>query len=163
MNRRRFLINSSLTSCWAGVGGFGATRYFQIQDANAHELGLILVEQNPSPVLTVTSPGAEGNKYGFEGGNVVKLHGIYHLVTTEMSSDPKWAKTKLAHWRSEDRVHWKRVSTLYESSGEFAGKDPRAALWGPMFIYDEQPQEWNLNLCRLSCRPGHRDGVSHKL
>ena len=104
----------------------------------------MLVEQYPSPVLTVKSPGAEGNKHGFEGGNVVKLHGTYHLVTTEMTGDPVWVKTKLAHWSSNDRLHWKRVSTLYESSGEFAGKDPRAALWGPMFVYDEQAQKWDL-------------------
>ncbi|MGD0519779.1 MAG: hypothetical protein ABSA48_00865 [Terracidiphilus sp.] len=112
--------------------------------AGVHEQGLVLVEQYPSPVLTVKSPGAEENKYGFEGGNVVKLQGTYHLVTTEMTGDPFWVKTKLAHWSSNDRIHWKRVSTLYESSGEHAGKDPRAALWGPMFIYDEQSQEWNL-------------------
>jgi hypothetical protein len=114
------------------------------QPAGARELGLVLVEQYPSPVLTVKSPGAEGNKYGFEGGNVVKLQGTYHLVTTEMRGEPASVKTKLAHWRSNDRLHWKRVSTLYESSGEFAGQDPRAALWGPMFVYDEQAQRWDL-------------------
>jgi hypothetical protein len=114
------------------------------QPAAAHEQGLVLVEQCPLPVLTVKSPGAEGNKYGFEGGRVVKLQGTYHLVTTEMTGDPFWVKTKLAHWSSNDRFHWKRVSTLYESSGEHAGKDPRAALWGPMFIYDEQSQQWDL-------------------
>jgi hypothetical protein len=109
-----------------------------------HEERLVLVEQYPTPVITVNSPGTEGNKYGFEGGNVVKIKGIYHLVTTEMSGDPMSVKTRLAHWSSADRIHWKRISTLYESSGEFAGKDPRAALWGPMFIYDEQLQEWDL-------------------
>jgi len=92
----------------------------------------------------VKSPGAEGNKYGFEGGNVVKIKGTYHLVTTEMTGEPFSVKTKLGHWSSNDRVHWKRVSTLFESSGEFAGQDPRAALWGPMFVYDEPAQLWNL-------------------
>ena len=73
--------------------------------ASAREQGLVLVEQYPSPVLTVKSPEAEGNKYGFEGGNVVKLLGTYHLVTTEMTGDPFWVKTKLAHWSSYDRLH----------------------------------------------------------
>jgi hypothetical protein len=114
------------------------------QPAGAREQGLELVEQYPSPVLTVKLPGAEGNKHGFEGGNVVKLQGTYHLVTTEMTGEPVWVKTKLAHWSSNDRLHWKRVSTLYESSGDFSGQDPRAALWGPMFVYDEQAQKWNL-------------------
>jgi hypothetical protein len=90
--------------------------------AGAHEPGLVLVEQHPSPVLTVKSPGAEGNRYGFEGGNVVKLQGTYHLVTTEMSGEPFSVKTKLAHWSSNDRLHWKRVSTLYESSGELPAR-----------------------------------------
>jgi hypothetical protein len=114
------------------------------QPEGSREQGLVLVEQYPSPVLTVKSPGAEGNKYGFEGGNVVKAQGGYHLVTTEMTGEPFSVKTKLAHWSSQDRVHWKRVSTLFESSGEFAGKDPRASLWGPMFVYDEPSQNWNL-------------------
>lgn len=110
----------------------------------AHESVLVLVEQHPSPVITVESPGAEGNKYGFEGGNVVKLGGKYHLVTTEMAGEPFSVKTKLAHWASGDRVHWKRVSTLYESSGNSNGQDPRASLWGPMFVYDEQAKTWDL-------------------
>jgi hypothetical protein len=114
------------------------------QPAGAHEQGLALVEQHPSPVLTVKSPGAEGNKHGFEGGNVVKLGGVYHLVTTEMAGENPSVNTNLAHWMSSNRLHWKRVSTLYESSGEFTGQDPRAALWGPMLIYDEQSQTWNL-------------------
>jgi hypothetical protein len=58
------------------------------QPASVHEQGLVLAEQYPSPVLTVKSPGTEGNKYGFEGGNVVKLQGTYHLVTTEMTGEP---------------------------------------------------------------------------
>jgi hypothetical protein len=110
----------------------------------AHESTLALVEQYPSPVISVKSSGAEDNKYGFEGGNVVLVGGIYHLVTTEMPGEPFSVKTRLAHWRSSDRLHWKRVSTLYESSGEFAGHDPRAALWGPMFFFDEKAQLWNL-------------------
>jgi len=123
------------------------------QTVGTRELGLVLLEQYPSPVLTAKSPGTEGNKYGFEGGNVVKLQGTYHLVTTEMTGDPLWVKTKLAHWSSNDRIHWKRISTLYESSGEFAGQDPRASLWGPMFIYDDQSQVWDLVYVAYHCAP----------
>ena len=70
-----------------------------------------------------------------------------------MTGDPLWVKTKLAHWSSNDRVHWKRISTLYESSGEFAGQDPRAALWGPMFVYDNQSQVWDLVYVAYRCAP----------
>lgn len=105
---------------------------------------LVLVEQHPEPVLTVRTSGAEGNKYGFEGGRVVRLGRTYHLFTSEMIGDPIWVKMRLAHWRSDDRLHWTRVATLFESSGEFEGKDPRASLWSPMPVYDDSEQQWNL-------------------
>lgn len=105
---------------------------------------LVLVEQHPESVLTVRTPGAGGNKYGFEGGRVVRIGRTYHFFTSEMIADPIWVKMRLAHWRSDDRLRWTRVGTLFESSGEFAGKDPRASLWSPLPVYDESRQEWNL-------------------
>ena len=96
------------------------------------------------PVLTIRSAGAEGNKYGFEGGRVLKIKGAYHLFTSEMTGDPHWVKMRLGHWTSSDRVHWKRVATLAESSGDFTGKDQRAALWSPLPIYDPAEKRWNL-------------------
>jgi hypothetical protein len=35
--------------------------------------GLVLIEQREPPFLTVESPGAEGNEFGFESSYVVKL------------------------------------------------------------------------------------------
>ncbi len=61
-----------------------------------------------------------------------------------MAGDPHWVKMRLAHWTSTDRIHWKRVATLYESSGDFTGKDQRAALWSPMPVYDPDARRWNL-------------------
>ena len=108
----------------------------------AHEM--VFVAQYPGPVLTTRTPGAAPNKYGFEGGRVVKIGRTYHLFTSEMFDDPIWVKMRLAYWRSDDRVHWTRVSTLYESSGEFRGSDPRASLWSPLPVYDEDEKRWNL-------------------
>jgi hypothetical protein len=96
------------------------------------------------PVLTIRSEGARGNKYGFEGGRVLKVKGMYHLFTSEMVGDPHWVKMRLAHWTSQDRIHWNRASTLVESSGDFTGKDPRAALWSPLPVYDPKESRWNL-------------------
>lgn len=110
----------------------------------APESRLVLVEHHPDPVITTRTSGAEGNKYGFEGGRVVKVGSTYHLLTSEMAGDPVWVRMKLAHWRSDDRVRWTRVSTLFESTGEFEGKDPRAALWSPLPVYDEGERRWNL-------------------
>jgi hypothetical protein len=41
------------------------------QPGGAHEQGLVLLGQYPFPVITVNSPGAEGNKHEFESGSVV--------------------------------------------------------------------------------------------
>ncbi len=107
-------------------------------------LQLRVTKQFDEPILTIVSAGAEGNKYGFEGGRVLKLQGTYHLFTSEMVGDPHWVKMKLAHWTSRDRRHWKRASTLFESSGDFTGNDPRAALWSPIPVYSEREGRWNL-------------------
>jgi hypothetical protein len=114
--------------------------------ATRHPSGasLIVVGQNPKPVLSIHDDNAKGIKYGFEGGRVVKVQGSYHLFTSEMVGDPHWVKMRLAVWTSRDRVHWKRESTLFESSGDFTGKDPRAALWSPMPVYDPDTNRWDL-------------------
>ena len=114
---------------------------------------LTVTKQFDDPVLTINSALATGNKYGFEGGRVLKLNGTYHLFTSEMVGDPHWVKMKLAHWTSRDRMHWRRVSTLFESSGDFTGKDTRAALWSPMPVYDPAEGRWNLFYVAYQCAP----------
>jgi hypothetical protein len=104
----------------------------------------VVTRRFEKPILTVHSEGAQGNKYGFEGGRVLKIKGIYHLFTSEMVGDPHWVKMRLAHWTSTDRIHWKRIATLAESSGDFTGKDPRSALWSPLPVYDPKEARWNL-------------------
>ena len=111
---------------------------------SSEDIQLTVVSRHTGPVLTVRSAGAEGNEYGFEGGRVVKVRKTYHLFTSEMVGDPHWVKMRLAHWTSADRIHWKRLATLYESSGDFTGHDPRAALWSPMPVYDPDAGRWNL-------------------
>jgi hypothetical protein len=105
---------------------------------------LQVVKRWEQPVLTIHSDGAQGNKYGFEGGRVLKIKGTYHLFTSEMVGDPHWVKMRLAEWTSTDRTHWKRVGTIAESSGDFTGKDRRAALWSPLPVYDPKGDRWNL-------------------
>lgn len=110
----------------------------------ASEPQLIVVNELDYPVLTIHTSGAEPNKYGFEGGRVIKLNGIYHLFTSEMIGDPHWVKMRLAHWTSRDRQHWQRIATVRESSGDFTGKDHKAALWSPMPIFNPGEDRWNL-------------------
>lgn len=113
-------------------------------DDAATQQELVVVQQLNEPVLTTHTPGAEANKYGFEGGRVIKVNGIYHLFTSEMVGEPHWVKMKLAHWTSRDRMHWTRVATVRESSGDFTGKDPKAALWSPMPVFNAGEGRWNL-------------------
>ena len=49
---------------------------------------LSIIEQREEPVIAKGMPGTENNKYGFEGGCVLKLDGVYHLFTSEMVADP---------------------------------------------------------------------------
>ncbi|HEX3662455.1 MAG TPA: hypothetical protein VHU89_13540 [Acidobacteriaceae bacterium] len=119
----------------------------------ASEIQLHVVRQSARPVLTIHTPGAEGNRYGFEGGRVIKLGPTYHLFTSEMVGDPHWVKMRLAHWTSQDREHWRRVTTLFESSGDFTGKDPRAALWSPIPVFDAKADRWNLFYVAYAAAP----------
>lgn len=98
-------------------------------------------------------PGTEDNKYGFEGGKVVKFQGTYYLFTTEMYGNPLWTRTRLALWKSADRMEWERVATLFESTGDFSGEDPRAALWSPMPTYDHISGRWMLTYVAYNSRP----------
>ena len=123
----------------AFLAGRGGDRAGQTRETE-----LDVVRQCEGPVLTIHTRGAEGNKYGFEGGRVVKLGATYHLFTSEMVGDPHWVKMRLAHWTSTDRTQWTRIATLFESSGDFTGRDPRAALWSPMPVYDNEAGRWNL-------------------
>jgi hypothetical protein len=139
-----------LTGSW--VLGLGAAREVP---------HLTLLSQHPTPVLTTRSPGAEGNRFGFEGGRVVKVSGTYHLFTSEMIGDPIWVRMRLGYWTSPDRLHWKRVATIRESSAEFAGADPRAALWSPLPVWDAGDRRWNLFYVAYRSRPG--DGTAFTL
>ena len=105
---------------------------------------LEIIYQHPQPVITTRSQGAEDIKYGFEGGTAVKVGDTYHLFTSEMTDDPFWVKMRHGHWTSTDKIHWQRVSTIRESSGEFAGNDPRASLWSPMVFWHEEENRWNM-------------------
>jgi peptidoglycan/xylan/chitin deacetylase (PgdA/CDA1 family) len=122
---------------------------------------LTLVAQHPGPVLTTRSPGAAGNRFGFEGGRVVKVAGTYHLFTSEMVDNPMWVRMTFGHWSSPDRLHWTRVGTVRRSSAEFAGKDPKAALWSPLPVWDPDAGRWNLFYVAYRSKPG--DGTAFTL
>jgi hypothetical protein len=120
-------------------------------------LSFEIVNQHPMPLISRSTAGAADNKYGFEGGRVVLLDGTYHLFISEMNADPKWTKTRLAHWTSRDGFSFSRQSTLFESSGDFTGADPRASLFLPIPVFDEHLNRWTLFYSAFRSAPNRKD------
>ncbi len=121
------------------------------------DLELEIVDWHEGPVLGEGDPGTEDIRHGFEGGRVIRQDGWYHLFTSEQSGDPKWVKMRLAHWKSKDGLEWQRVSTLFESSGDYTGKDTRAALWSPMPVYNDEDSTWYLTYVAYRCKPDTKE------
>ena len=138
------ILNSGLT--WL-------TKPSQAGENPVKDVVLTIASQADHSLIKHGDPGTEGNKYGFEGGSVVKLNGAYHLFTSEMIGDPRWVKMRLAHWVSLDAITWRREATLYESSGNFDGTDRRAALWAPMPVFNDKSDRWEMFYVAYRCAP----------
>jgi hypothetical protein len=121
------------------------------------DIELEIVDFHEDPVLSKNNPGTEDIRHGFEGGRVIKHRGVYHLFTSEQSGDPKWVKMRLGHWKSSDGINWERVSTLMESSGDYTGEDPRAAIWSPMPVFNDEDSTWYMTYVAYMCKPDTRE------
>jgi len=121
------------------------------------DLELEIVDWHEGPVLGKGDPGTDDIKHGFEGGRVIKQNGWYHFFTSEQAGDPKWVKMRIGHWKSSNGTDWERVSTLFESSGDYTGKDPRAALWSPMPVFNEEDSTWYMTYVAYRCRPNTKE------
>lgn len=146
------LLNFKLLLFLAVFFCMGKLGYAQFEDFS--EDTLFNIEYlNSQPVISKGDKGTENNLYGFEGGQAFKLNGEYHLFTTEMSGLPIWTKTRLAHWKSNDGKIWERVSTVFESSGNFDGTDTHACLWSPMATFDKKQNRWVLTYVAYRSKP----------
>ena len=116
-----------------------------------------LVEVHAGPILGKATAGTKLIRFGFEGGRALKLAETFHLFISEMVDEPKFAKTRLGHWTSIDGLAWQRQSTLVESSGEFEGRDPRAAIFLPQPVFDERADRWNLFYAAFRSAPNRMD------
>jgi hypothetical protein len=124
---------------------------------NTEEDIFMVTYLHPQPVVTKGDSGTEDNIYGFEGGRAVKMKDGYHIFTTEMNGEPVWTVTRLAHWKSKDGIKWKRVSSLFESSGNFDGSDTHAALWSPMPTFNKITKRWNLTYVCYRSKPNTKE------
>ena len=105
-----------------------------------------VVESQKQPVIDKEHPDCKDDKYGLEGGVVLKLNGTYHLFSAENHGDPYIVKMRLAHWTSPDAIAWKRQSTLFETTGEtieVTGR-PYASVWEPTPVFNEAENHWDL-------------------
>jgi hypothetical protein len=109
-------------------------------------IGFELVEYQKKPVIDKDHPDCADDKYGFEGGVVLKLNGIYHMFTAENPGDPKIARMRLAHWTSPDTLNWKRQSTIVETTGEPMEITGRAytSVWQPTPVFNTAENHWDL-------------------
>jgi hypothetical protein len=114
-----------------------------------------LLDAPDQPVIGPDHPDLAGNRFGFEGGRVLKLGGVYHLFTAEMAGEPFWVKMRLAYWTSADAVQWRRVRTLYETPGTLGPADNRFSLWTPIPVFNDAEDRWNLFY--VAYRPGFGD------
>jgi hypothetical protein len=136
--------------------GLPARHHKRVRTAGIPEIELQIVDWHDGPVLGKGDPGTEDIKHGFEGGRVIRQDGCYHLFTSEQWGDPKWVKMRIAHWKSKNGLDWQRVSTLFESSGDYSGEDPRAALWSPMPVYNDEDSTWYMTYVAYRCKPDTR-------
>ena len=144
----RTLASGLLLACLtaAGVGGQGRAPR------------LVLTASRDTPVITTRLPGGEGNRFGFEGGRVVKVNGVYHLFTSEMVDDPIWVRMRLGYWTSRDKTtgrgrHGPGVQRRVRRAGSACG----ALVTAPGVGRDRAALEPVLRGVPL--RPGQRDGL----
>lgn len=110
------------------------------------DISFKVVQILDKPVIDSSNIGAQDNKYGFEDGMAVKIHGVYHLIVDEMAGDPKWVRMRIAHWISKDAIHWTRVATIKETSGQPSSVTglPYESLWGSNVVFDKKTNRWNM-------------------
>lgn len=111
------------------------------------------------PVIGYDHPGLAGNLYGFEGGSVVKVAGVYHLFVAEMAGEPFWVKMRLAHWTSPDAATWRRAATLWETSGRIDRTDERFSIWAPMPVFSDRTNRWELFYVAYQPGPAGAQGL----
>lgn len=108
-----------------------------------------------NPVISEGMPGTEGIQGGFEGGACVKIGDTYHMFPTERAGEKgidyyyDRVKTRIGHWTSKDAIHWKRQSTIYQASGNYAlvpednpMNDRRGAIWSYMPVFNKEANRW---------------------
>lgn len=121
----------------------GAQNYaLDPRDANFRER-LSVIEESGGPVIGPDHPGLAGNRSGFEGGVTLKVGRTYHLFVGEMFDRPH-LDLRIAHWRSEDAVHWTRDKTVVASVPGRSPANHMSETWVQAVLFDEATKRWNI-------------------
>jgi len=121
-----------------------------------------IVNWDKQPVIKEGDKGTNDIRCGFEGGTIVKINDTYHLFPTERIGKYCSDKTRVGHWESIDGIHWKRVSTILESSGDTLGNDRRAVFYAAMPVFDEKENVWNFFYVSYRYRKNPSRGYHHQ-
>jgi hypothetical protein len=108
------------------------------------QIKLHLLEETQQACIGPRMAGTEDNKFGCEGGIVIKDQGIYYCFTTEVWGSPKLLNTRLAQWNSSDGVHFTRIGTIIKPESDTTSGVYYREPWTPYPIYNEREQRWNL-------------------
>lgn len=106
---------------------------------------LVLVSEHIGPVIDSTHPDvlSSFNQSGFETGQVVKIHGVYHLFVNEMFERPH-RDMRIAYWTSDDAINWSRQTTLIESIPGRSPSNPRSEVWVTGVEFNDEENAWNI-------------------
>lgn len=128
-------LASHRNPCWYGMAPCNGYTPQAIERANAHLPFHFEIEQQfDHPVISAQDciPG-----YGFEGGVVLKVDGLYRLFTCEFKRSTYVSKS-LPYWVSRDGTQWKFKSVVV--STVLPGFRP----WQPTPIFDHRENRWYL-------------------
>lgn len=97
-------------------------------------------------------------QFGFEGGDLKKIDGVYHLFTSERQAEPVTINNRLAHWQSKDSKNWERVSSLFQFDLDTSGNIPNSCLYNPKLVFSEVEKSWYLFYIQFKSNPSLKNG-----
>lgn len=105
------------------------------------------------PLLDETHPDCADIQFGFEGGDLHKIDGIYHLVLTERFGEMVTVNNRFGYWQSRDGISWQRISTLLQFEYNTSGKTPNACIFSPKLVFSEEENRWLLFYIQFKSDP----------
>ncbi len=117
------------------------TFYIYAQKNNAT---LQLVSLQTKPIIKKGDKGTEDNQFGFEGGTCRKVNGVYYLFVTEVFNLPKTAAVRLAIWKSNNGLKFRKIRVIAETNRNWEDTTNHMSPWAPNAVYDDDRKVWSV-------------------